>query len=130
MVAWCRSLCLFFIYFFITYIHSFNHIHSIHLSVTICRGQISNCSPVQYLANKKTRSFLRLLWAEIFLRQFTKFWHAGYILFAATVIYMIIDILPFCKDSKRRKILEEMQEIFQIAWHWSCFRFRNLLMFF
>jgi hypothetical protein len=30
-------------------------------------------SPAQDLSNNKKRSFLRLLWAEIFLRQFTKF---------------------------------------------------------
>jgi hypothetical protein len=30
-------------------------------------------SPAEDLSNKKNRSFLRLLWAEIFPRQFTKF---------------------------------------------------------
>jgi hypothetical protein len=44
---------LFFVYFsyFIAYIHSFDHIHTIHLSVTICRGRyllraedLSSCS--------------------------------------------------------------------------------------
>jgi hypothetical protein len=36
-VAGCHSFCLFF-HIFLTYIHSFNHIHTIHLSVAIRRG--------------------------------------------------------------------------------------------
>ncbi len=36
--------------------------------------QILNHSPAQDLSNKKNRSFLRLLWAQIFLLQFIKFW--------------------------------------------------------
>ncbi len=39
--------------------------------------KILNHSQVQVLSNRKNRSFLRLLWAEIFLRQFIKFWHNG-----------------------------------------------------
>jgi hypothetical protein len=35
---------------------------------------------------KKNRSFLRLLWAQIFLRQFIKFWHKCAILCAPTVL--------------------------------------------
>jgi hypothetical protein len=35
--------------------------------------KILNHSQVQVLSNKKTRSFLRLLWADIFLRQFIQF---------------------------------------------------------
>ncbi len=34
----CHNCCLFFIFYNIRYIHSFNHIHSIHLSVAIWRG--------------------------------------------------------------------------------------------
>ncbi len=37
LVAGCHSFCLFFIYFFITYIHSI-HIHTIHLSIAIRCG--------------------------------------------------------------------------------------------
>ncbi len=37
--------------------------------------KILNHLQVQDLSNKKNRSFLRLLWAQIFLRQFIKFWH-------------------------------------------------------
>ncbi len=44
-----------------------------------------NHSPAQNLSNKKKRSFLRLLWADILLRQFTKFWHTRAILCAPTV---------------------------------------------
>jgi hypothetical protein len=35
--------------------------------------KILNHLQVQDLSNKKNRSFLRLLWAQIFLRQFIKF---------------------------------------------------------
>ncbi len=42
-------------------------------------------SPAQDLSNKKNRSFLRLLWAQIFLPQFIKFWHKRAILCAPTV---------------------------------------------
>ncbi len=35
---------------------------------------------------KKNRSFLRLLWAQIFLRQFIRFWHKRAILCAPTVL--------------------------------------------
>ncbi len=45
-------------------------------------------SPAENLSNKKTRSFLRLLWAEIFPRQFTKFWHKRAIFCAPTVLYI------------------------------------------
>jgi hypothetical protein len=38
LVAGCHSFCLFFIFFFITYIHSFNHIQTIHLSIAIRWG--------------------------------------------------------------------------------------------
>ncbi len=51
---------------------------------------ILNHSPVQDLSNKK-RSFLRLLWASIFLRQFTKFWQTRYILCAPTVYGQIVE---------------------------------------
>ncbi len=44
-----------------------------------------NHSPAQNLSNKKNRSFLRLLWADLLLRQFTKFWHTRAILCAPTV---------------------------------------------
>ncbi len=37
--------------------------------------KILNYYPAQDLLNKINRSFLLLLWAEIFLRQFTNFWH-------------------------------------------------------
>ncbi len=47
--------------------------------------KILNHSPAQDLSNKKNRSFLRLLWAQIFLRQFIKFWHKRAILCAPTV---------------------------------------------
>ncbi len=46
-------------------------------------------SHAQDFSNKKNRSFLRLLWAQIFLRQFTKFWHKRAILCAPTVVYAI-----------------------------------------
>jgi hypothetical protein len=42
-------------------------------------------SPAEDLSNKKNRSFPRLLWAEIFPRQFTKFWRTCAILCAPTV---------------------------------------------
>ncbi len=38
LVAGCHSFCLFFIFFSLTYIHSFNHSHSIHLSFAIRWG--------------------------------------------------------------------------------------------
>jgi hypothetical protein len=48
--------------------------------LTMCTNILSifefvkiNHSPAQVLSNKKNRSFLCLLWAEIFLRQFSKF---------------------------------------------------------
>ena len=47
--------------------------------------KILNHLQVQDLSNKKNRSFLRLLWAQIFLRQFIKFWHKCAILCAPTV---------------------------------------------
>ncbi len=43
-------------------------------------------SPAQDFSNKKNRSFLRPLWAQIFLRQLTKFWHKRAILCAPTVV--------------------------------------------
>ncbi len=43
----------------------------IELFLNFCK--ILNHSLAQVLSNKKNRSFLRLLWAEIFLQQFCKF---------------------------------------------------------
>ncbi len=48
--------------------------------------KILNQSTAQDLSNNKNRSFLRFLWAQIFLRQFIKFWHKRAILCAPTVI--------------------------------------------
>ncbi len=47
--------------------------------------KILNHFQVQVLLIKKIRSFLRLLWAEIFLRQFSKFWHTWAIFCVPTV---------------------------------------------
>ena len=47
--------------------------------------KILNHSLAQVLSNKKNRSFLRLLWAEIFLQQFCKFLHTWAVFCAPTV---------------------------------------------
>ncbi len=44
-----------------------------HTKILFTFLKILNHSPAQDLSNKKNRSSLRLLWAEIFLRQFIKF---------------------------------------------------------
>ncbi len=64
--------------------------------------KILNQSPAQDLSNKKNRSFLRLLWAQIFLRQCIKFWHKRAILCAPTVSVMRSP--PYCASMflKRR----------------------------
>ena len=62
-------------------------------------------SPAEDLSNKKNRSFLRLLWAEIFPRQFTKFWHKRAILCAPTVCITIHKV-PDKRAYKRRRGFE------------------------
>ncbi len=55
--------------------------------------KILNHSPAQDLSNKKNRSSLRLLWAQIFLRQFIKFWHKRAIRYFVHPLYVCVWVL-------------------------------------
>jgi hypothetical protein len=85
--------------------------------------KILNHSPAQVLSNKKNRSSLRLLLAEIFLGQFLVLTHKGYTYFVPPL--QICEVLNQCI-----KIKSSGKKVFDLSTNLLCPREESLQFFF